>query len=298
MDNEFLLEDRLAKIRQVIGQYGADNFSISYSGGKDSNVLSALIDLALPDNTIPRVYADTGIEFNAVRDFVKAKCEEDERFVIVRPKVPIKQMLEQVGYPFKSKRHSNYLELFQRHGCDIDDPSVTSVKNYVGLGKPWPRRHLCPKMLRYQFTPEFDLKVSDLCCDELKKKPLAEWNAEHHKRHSIIGLMAEEGGRRAGAKCLVFNRRKTNLDAFQPLAIMTKEWEDWFIEKYDIKLPILYYPPYSFDRTGCKGCPFCIYLQYELDILEKYFPAERKQCEIIWKPVYDEYRRLGYRLKE
>lgn len=25
---------------------------------------------------------------------------------------------------------------------------------------------------------------------------------------------------------------------------------------------------------------------------------ERKQCEIIWKPVYDEYRRLGYRLKK
>lgn len=35
----------------------------------------------------------------------------------------------------------------------------------------------------------------------------------------------------------------------------------------------------------------------ELDVLEKYFPCERKQCEIIWKPVYDEYRRLGYRLK-
>ena len=35
----------------------------------------------------------------------------------------------------------------------------------------------------------------------------------------------------------------------------------------------------------------------ELDTLEKYFPNERKQCEIIWKPVYDEYRRIGYRLK-
>lgn len=28
------------------------------------------------------------------------------------------------------------------------------------------------------------------------------------------------------------------------------------------------------------------------------FPNERKQCEIIWKPVYAEYRRLGYRLRK
>ena len=60
---------------------------------------------------------------------------------------------------------------------------------------------------------------------------------------------------------------------------------------------MIYYPPYNFERTGCKGCPFNIYLQKELDVLEKYFPNEKKQCEIIWKPVYDEYRRLGYRLK-
>ena len=32
--------------------------------------------------------------------------------------------------------------------------------------------------------------------------------------------------------------------------------------------------------------------------MELYLPAERKQCEIIWKPIYDEYRRIGYRLKQ
>lgn len=78
---------------------------------------------------------------------------------------------------------------------------------------------------------------------------------------------------------------------------VTKEWEDWFIEEYHVEIPALYYPPYNFERTGCKGCPFAMHLQNELDTLEKFFPAERKQCEAIWKPVYDEYRRLGYRLK-
>ena len=100
---------------------------------------------------------------------------------------------------------------------------------------------------------------------------------------------------RRSSKCLAFERGK--LKAFQPLVPVTKEWEEWFINEYQIEICDIYKPPYNFERTGCKGCPFAIELQQELDILEKHFPAERKQCEIIWKPVYDEYRRIGYRLK-
>lgn len=36
----------------------------------------------------------------------------------------------------------------------------------------------------------------------------------------------------------------------------------------------------------------------ELEVMELYLPAERRQCEILWKPVYEEYRRIGYRLKK
>ena len=79
---------------------------------------------------------------------------------------------------------------------------------------------------------------------------------------------------------------------------LTEEWEEWFIKEFDIKICDIYKPPYNFTRTGCKGCPFALKLQNELDTLEKFFPAERKQCEVIWKPVYEEYRRLGYRLKD
>ena len=56
-DNEILLQDRLDKIRQVIDQYGEENFCLSFSGGKDSTVLSALIDTTCPVNI---KYIDTG----------------------------------------------------------------------------------------------------------------------------------------------------------------------------------------------------------------------------------------------
>ena len=101
------------------------------------------------------------------------------------------------------------------------------------------------------------------------------------------------GGQRSKSQCLAFSGDK--LKAFQPLAPLTKEWEDWFAEQCGIEFCKLYYPPYNFRRTGCKGCPFALEIQEELDTLDKFFPNERKQCERIWGPVYEEYRRIGYR---
>lgn len=293
IENEFLLQDRVQKIQQVIGKYGEENFYISFSGGKDSTVLSSLIDLALPDNKIPRVYANTGIELNMIRDFVIELQQMDDRIDIIKPTIPIKPMLEEDGYPFKSKGHSCFVERYKRIGrCD-------SVVQYLGEREdkePWPSSKTCPKILRYQFEPDFTMNISDKCCQRLKEEPLNQWKKDHNRPYSIIGIMREEKGRRSKAVCLAFLGKK--LKSFQPMAVVSKAWEEWFIEEYNIRICDIYKEPYNFHRTGCKGCPFAVHLQHELDTLEQFFPAERKQCEAIWKPVYEEYRRLGYRLNK
>lgn len=167
IDNEFILQDRIQKIQQIVNKYGEENFCISYSGGKDSNVLSELFDLALPNNKIPRVYCNTGIEYKMIVDFVKGKVANDDRFHIITPNINIKTMLEEKGYPFKSKKHSSNYTVFKRNGIQ------------------------CKTVQRYlQLDPK------------------------------------------------------------------------------------------------------------ELDVLQQYFPNERKQCEIIWKPVYEEYRKVGFRLSK
>lgn len=206
--------------------------------------------------------------------------------------MPIKQTLEKEGYPFKSKGHSEFVDRYQRSG------KTKSVIQYLGEStdkEPWSSFKSCPKSLKYQFTDEFKMPISDKCCLRLKEEPIHKWSAENHKPYGILGIMASEGGRRIGAVCLAFNGDK--LKNFQPLVPITKEWEEWFIDKYKVDICEIYKPPYNFVRTGCKGCPFAIKLQDELEVLEKFFPAERKQCEFIWKPVYEEYRRIGYRLK-
>lgn len=69
--NDLVLFDRLEVIRNTINKYGEENFYISFSGGKDSTVLHYIIDEALPNNKIPRVYINTGIEYNDILKFVK-----------------------------------------------------------------------------------------------------------------------------------------------------------------------------------------------------------------------------------
>lgn len=291
-DNEFLLQDRITKIQSVMRQYGEDNFYISFSGGKDSTVLHYLIDLALPGNKIPRVYANTGIEYKKMVEHVTEMQKHDERIQIIKPETPIKQMLERDGYPFKSKRHSEFVSIYQRNGMS------NVPTNYLGLNpnSKWSSFKLCPKCLKYQFTPEFDMKISDKCCENLKEKPLRKWAKDNNKPYTIIALLREEGGRRETANCLAFRNNK--FTAFQPLVLVTSAWEDWFISEYNIKLCDLYYPPFNFTRTGCKGCPFNVNINKELKLLKEVLPTEAAQCERIWAPVYAEYRRIGYRLKE
>lgn len=288
ISNEFMLQDRLQKIKQIIRKYGEENFYVSFSGGKDSTVLSALIDMALPDNKIPRVYANTGIEYRLILDFVEREKEKPHKWelIILKPTIPIKPMLEKEGYPFKSKEHAAVVASWQGGNKD-----GLWVKHYLEKEG----RFGLPAKLRYQFTDDNKLKISEKCCYRLKEEPLHNYQKENNRPYGILGLMREEGGRRNGAECLAFQGDK--LKNFQPLAPMTKEWEKWFIKTYNIDISDIYKPPYNFERTGCKGCPFNPTLQKDLDTLDKFFPAERKQCEYIWKPVYEEYRRIGYRLR-
>lgn len=63
-DYELQEYDRIQVIKTTNEKYNLENNAyISFSGGKDSVVLSHLVDLALPNNKIPRVFINTGIEY-------------------------------------------------------------------------------------------------------------------------------------------------------------------------------------------------------------------------------------------
>lgn len=292
---DFLLFDRIEKIKQINKQYDLENNAyISFSGGKDSTILHYLIDLALPNNNIPRVYLNTGIEYRYVRKFVEELAKNDNRIIVLNSGVNIKQMLEKDGYPFKSKQHSHNLAIYCRNK-DKEEYNL-SLKRYLGIIES-NTLFRCPKYLEYQFTKDFELKCSDQCCYKLKKYPAKKWAKENNKTITLTGMRKEEGGQRASIDCIVIDK-DNKLTKFHPLLVVNEDWENEFINRYNIQLCKLYYPPFNFKRTGCKGCPFSLDLQEQLDIMEHLLPNEKNQCEILWKPVYEEYRRIGYRLRK
>lgn len=285
MDYDLMLLDRIAKIQAINNQYDLLNNSyIAFSGGKDSVVLSHLIDLALPDNKIPRVYANTGIEYNDMVKYVKDLAKNDPRIVILNQTKNIKKTLNEYGYPFKSKEHSLRV-------CEFNKGKFTNyIKRYLDYDDP--KCFKCPKCLLYQFDEKGKYNYSNQCCYKLKKDLANNWVKENHKKISITGIRNEEGGNRAHLTCLTNQGKK-----FHPLVVVSTEWEDEFIKRNNIKLCKLYYPPYNFERTGCKGCPFNMRIQKDLETMYKLLPNEYKQCLHLWGYVYDEYIRIGYRLK-
>ena len=316
-DFELLLFDRIEKIKSINEQYDLENNAyISFSGGKDSTILHHLIDLALPNNKIPRVFINTGIEYSDIVNFVKELATQDDRFVIIQHTKNIKQTLAEYGYPFKSKQHSHNIAIYQRNKELIDDflkedieiseqmPRGTKsvIKYFKGIrfnkkGEKYEMSNFsCPKKLQYQFDKTFTLNISDQCCYKLKKEPIDKWQKETNRKITITGMRKEEGGNRTNLTCIITDK-KENVIKFHPLSVVSDSWCEWFIGGFVDKLCKLYYPPYNFKRTGCKGCPFALTLQEQLDIMEIHLPNEKDQCERIWKPVYDEYRRINYRLR-
>ena len=208
VDNEFLLSDRIAKIMAINEQYNLlDNAYISFSGGKDSTILHYLMDEALPGNSIPRVFINTGIEYKATLKFVKQMAENDKRFVIWTVGKDIKKTLNKVGWPFKSKEHAQKLYEWKR-GC--------RSKSHMRYFRQLPNGFSpCPQVLMYQLEDGFDLNISHFCCYEFKKKPIKEYMKQSKRKITLTGMMRTEGGATDHSK-LYCHRQRWNLEKVSP----------------------------------------------------------------------------------
>ena len=178
---ESTLVDRVAKIQAINEQYDLEhNGYISLSGGKDSMVAHVVTDIAIPNNRIPRVFINTGVEYSSIRKFVMELAKTDDRIIIINSGVNLKNMLTKEGYPFKSKQHSHnwaiwnnnrvetlkVFEMIENNKSLLNDVDFinnlpegvpTNVKYVYGirLNKEHDAlaesRKDCPKKLKYQF---------------------------------------------------------------------------------------------------------------------------------------------------
>jgi 3'-phosphoadenosine 5'-phosphosulfate sulfotransferase (PAPS reductase)/FAD synthetase len=261
------------------------NVNVSFSGGKDSTVLVDIIREMYPD--VPLVFCDTGLEYPEIKNFVK----KITNVTTIKPSVNFKQVIEHYGYPVVSKE----VALKINHGRKaFERGDVRLYEDYI-LGQRKNKR----TGRNYTFNPlpkcwlplyHSDIKVSEACCDIMKKSPFKKLRRKT-KAGSYIGIMASDSMRRKEEYiklgCNTYDQQKGNKS--RPLAIWTEQ--DVLQHIYERNLPIaecygnvILNDDHTYQTTGVKrtGCMFCAFGAH----LEA-FPNRFQQMKLTHPAIWD-----------
>lgn len=250
-----------------------DNCYISFSGGKDSTVLLHLARQIYPN--IPAVYIDTGLEFPEVREFALSQTN----VIKLVPKMNFKQVIETYGYPVVSKEQAAFIQEYR-------DTKSKKLKDIRWNGNKYGRGKISKK---YRYLIDAPFKISDKCCDIMKKNPAQVFEKESGL-HPIIGTMACESAQRK-SNWLMYGCNA--FDAKRPTSKPLSFWTEQDILEYIVKYNISYSDAYGDiikDENGLwkttgesrTGCMFCMFgLQYEDE------PNKFQRMNITHKYIHD-----------
>ena len=258
------LEIKIAKSKQRIIEFYEkyENPAISFSGGKDSTVLLHLIRSIYPN--LKGVFVNTGLEFPEILLFVKTV----ENIDWIKPDFKFKEVCNTYGFPIISKQVSMAINRFQinRNKCYKElqnpKPDIEKIIQYLiqmglrlkggySVKTHKPQRRTIP--IKYTYVLKADFKISEKCCDIMKKKPLKKYAKTNSVDGWFLGTMASDSLLRE-KEYLQHNCNAWSKNISTPLGFWTDRdiWE--YIEKYDIKYSKIY--DMGQTRTGCFTCHF------------------------------------------
>jgi len=258
------LEDKIRKSTLRVREWyehWCSQVCVSFSGGKDSTVLLHLVRTIYPD--VPGIYVDTGLEYPEIREFAL----EHENVTVIRPKMNFRQVLEKYGYPVISKETARYI-------YDMRTTKSERMKSLRLNGKilaDGRRGRLGVLSERWKFLIDAPFKISDKCCDAMKKAPLKIYEKTIGRR-MMTGEMAAEGRRRE----LNYLMRGCNgFEMTRPKSTPLGFWTEQDILRYIKEFQIPYSKVYGkiieaengtlrtteCSRTGCMFCMFGLHLE-------------------------------------
>ncbi len=265
---------------------------ISFSGGKDSRALLHITRRLYPH--IPAVFADTGLEYPEIREFVK----QFDNVIWLKPKMHFKKVIEKYGYPVISKRVANLLSCFNNPEANNQATRRVRLEGITRDGRQLSSdRYVIPK--KWRFLANGPFKISDYCCDIMKKHPLDEY-AEKTGRVPLTGTMASESRQRiriylARRGCNSFEGK---YPYSQPLGIWTEQDVLKYLKDNELSIASCYgeivrkddlnklmllksdtLTTTGLNRTGCMFCMFGVHLQPE--------PNRFQQMKITHPKQYD-----------
>lgn len=267
-------------IDEAIREFGIEKVYVSYSGGKDSTVLSHLIRQDYPD--ILHLFSNTTTEYpETLKHILWEQRENEMNLVQVRPidgngkPFNFKRVVNEYGYPMFSKGVANAIRTYRRA---LTQETKQNSRDYINRNFK-------------KYSVYKDCNISDLCCDKLKKVPIKKKARELGLECSIIGTLAEESRQRSSDwikyGCNIFYKKKDN--QCRPLSFWTEKDIYEYIEKYNVKIADLYSMGYQ--RNGCMYCGFGIHLESSpnrFERLKETHPRSYKYLVDNFKDILDE----------
>lgn len=238
------------RIREFVDYYGINGVYISYSGGKDSELLCHLAFQMYKD--IKMVFSNTGMELPETIQQVLKRRREGWNIDIIKPSKTFAEVWEKYGYPVVSKEQSQYI--YQYNTAKSEKTKHTRL-----FGNKWGRGKISEK---WKYLLEADFKISDRCCEELKKKPFKKYE-KATGRKPIIATMAEESSLR---KSSYLKNSCNSFDTKRPMSKPLSFWlskDVWeYLKQNDITVSEAY-TVHGMERTGCYGCLYGCNIEQE-----------------------------------
>ena len=266
-------------------QYWHGQVCVSFSGGKDSTVLLDLARHIYPD--IPAIFVDTGLEYPEIRRFALG---QDNVFRL-KPKLRFDEVIEKYGYPVISKRVAGAVEDAKRN---LPLGKITTgVQQLMGTyqeGRSW---FNFPK---WYFLIDAPFKISDRCCDVMKKAPIKAFQHTHGFQ-PMVGTLAEEGMQRKVnwyqygcnifdsknpvSRPLSFWRNQDILAYLKQTGLPFSSVYGAIVEEAQMTMPFMERKlrTTKCDRTGCIYCMFGIHLDQRPNRFERLRYTHPKQYQ-------------------
>lgn len=254
---------------------------VSFSGGKDSTVLSYLAARYLSSFRatpwpLNLVFVNTGLEYPEIQRFVNEYADwlrkEFPRVTVnlhrLRPKMNIRQVVEKYGYSIVSKEVANCVWLARKSG---NGTRMARLRGELLDSDGNPSAYNCEK---WGFLLDAPFLVSSECCRIMKKNTAHRYDRRENEK-PIVATMADEGRQRfqkwMATGCNAFEGKRP---MGKPMSFWTEQDVLQFIVERGLPYASVYgdivasdgendYAETLIDRklhcTGCQrtGCMFC-----------------------------------------
>jgi 3'-phosphoadenosine 5'-phosphosulfate sulfotransferase (PAPS reductase)/FAD synthetase len=249
------------RIKQWLEHWDYDCY-VSFSGGKDSTVLLHIARQIDPE--IKAVFCNTGLEYPEIKDFVKTWDNVDW----IKPRKTFRKVIDEYGWPIISKEQSQYIDQWRK-------AKSKKTKDTRWNGNSYGRGKISEK---WKFIVDAPFKISDQCCNWMKKDPFKIYEKKTGLR-PIIGTLAEESSKRVQdynlSGCNAFDNKR-------PISKPLSVWLDKDILAYKEKFGVEFSKIYSMGRTRT-GCMFCLYGHHldggkRLDMMKETHPKQYNFC--------------------